>query len=238
LGRLRFDRATVPALVLALLTALPAAAQSVVGVIVDARTGAPVPGVFLTLIDDEDVAHDTVRTDRRGQFELRAGGLGRYVIGAEREEYASVLSDGILVPATGSVSFTMELPPVSMSNLRQMAETMDRNERLRGGVVELCRGRMNPLEGGILLGVVRESGSGDPVAGAVAHLPPNDRDDVPGTAVTDRHGTYLFCFVPQGQEVVVRVEAEGYRPSEQGVEIRSGTISWYDFRLRPTGGTK
>ena len=56
------------------------------------------------------------------------------------------------------------------------------------------------------------------------------------TAVTDQHGTYLFCFVPKGTDVGVSVQAPGYRPSSQEVEIRPGTISWYDFRLRAAGG--
>jgi len=213
----------------------PSAAQSVVGVVTDGRTGAPVPGTFLSLVDDSDVVQDTVTTDRNGQFRLRASEAGSYAISAEREDYASILSGELHLTGGAPVSYTMELPPVSLNNMQRISETMGRNERLRSGVVELCRGRMNPVEGGILLGVVRDSRTREPVPGAVAHLPPLDDAGVPGTAVTDRHGTYIFCFVPARERVSVRVEAAGYRPDEQVVEIRRGTISWYDFRLRPAG---
>lgn len=213
-------------------------AQTVEGVVVDGRNGLPVPGAFLTLIADDDVVHDTITSDRRGQFTLRAGAAGLYMIGTERVAYASMLSDGIALDAGITVSYRLEVPPLSLKNMQQIAETLDRNQRLQRGVGELCRGRMNPVEGGILLGVVRDGRTREPVSGAIARFRLTDGGEAGEvfTAVTDRYGTYLFCFVPKGDDVGVSVRAPGYRPSSQEVEIRPGTISWYDFRLRSGGG--
>jgi Carboxypeptidase regulatory-like domain len=212
--------------------------QVVEGILLDAQSGRPLAGAFLSLIAANTILHDTTTSDRRGQFSLVARGAGTYVISAEREAYASILSDDLTLAAGVSVSYTLEVAPLSLRNMQQIAETLDRNERLRGGVAGLCSGRMNPLEGGILLGVVRDFRDREPVSGAIARFSLPDGADTGDlfTAVTDRHGTYLFCFVPRGADIRVSVDAPGYRTSSQEVEVRSGTISWYDFRLRRLPG--
>ena len=212
----------------------PAVGQSVQGVVVDAQTGRPVPGAVLSLMGPDLTRHDTITSDRNGQFKLTASIPGTYVIAAARDAYASVVSDGITIEAHTTVSYRFELAPLSLRNMEQIAEALERNARLRSGVIELCKGRMNPEKGGILLGVVREYGTGDLLSGAIARFvpPEGDRTVEISTAVTDRYGTYVFCFVPAGTDVGVSVGASGFGDSFQSVEIRSGTISWYDFRLK------
>jgi len=216
-----------------------ALAQTVEGVLVDDQSGRPVVGSLLSLFSAHNTLHDTITSDRRGSFTLTAKEPGTYVISSEREAYASILSDELVLERGVSVSYTFQVPPLSVTNMQQIMETMDRNERLRGGVVELCSGRMNPLEGGILLGVVRDVRTQEPISGAVARFRMFDGGDAGELvrAVTDRHGAYLFCFVPKGVGIEVSVQAPGYRPSSQDVEVKSGTISWYDFRLRLRGGS-
>jgi hypothetical protein len=76
-------------------TATPLGAQLVRGVVRDSATGAPIPGVIVSL--DEAVAQlDTeaslrraslvlaVLTDERGEFAVRAGFAGRFVLSAKR----------------------------------------------------------------------------------------------------------------------------------------------------------
>jgi Carboxypeptidase regulatory-like domain len=230
----------VMAAVLPLLPCLPgvATAQTIVGVLVDAQSGRPIQGAFLSLLAADNAIHDTLTSDRRGQFELKATEAGIYMISTEREAYASILSDGIALEAGTSVSYTLEVPPLSIRNMQQIGETLDRNQRLRRGVAELCRGRMNPVDGGILLGVVRDARTREPLSGAVARFRVHVGGD-PGevsTAVTDPFGTYLFCFVPAGDRIEVVVGAPGFQTSSQEVEVQPGTISWYDFRLREPVG--
>jgi Carboxypeptidase regulatory-like domain len=212
-----------------------AMAQTVKGVLVDSQTGRPVAGAFLSLLSDDNTSHDTITSDGRGQFTLRGRGAGVYVISTEREAYASVLSDGIALEEGVSVSYALEVPPLSLRNMQQIGEALARNRRLQTGVGELCRGRMNPVEGGILLGVVREARTDKPVSGAVARFRVVEGGEVGElfTAITDQHGTYMFCFVPEGARIEVSVRAPSYRSSVQDVTVRRGTISWYDFVLSP-----
>jgi Carboxypeptidase regulatory-like domain len=235
------SRLTVRLAAAALLGPFAAAAgQSVEGVLIDSQSGRPVPRATLRLIDSADAVHDSTTSDRSGRFRLTGGASGRYVISAARDQYASVLSGSVPLEVGRTVSYTMEVPPLSIAAMTQIRETMTRNERLRSGVVALCRGRMNPLEGGILMGVVRARRSREPLEAARATIANSSAGDTGATptAITDPHGTYLFCFVPEGDAVEVLVEAVGFLPATQTVEIRRGTISWYDFRLRPASGTQ
>lgn len=212
--------------------------QTVDGVLIDAQSGRPVPAARMLLMDTADVVHDSTTSDRGGRFVLTARGAGTYVISVEREAYATVMSGGLPLELDRTVSYTMEAPPLSIANMTQIRETMDRSERLRAGVVPLCRGRMNPVEGGILMGVVRARRSREPVEGARASISHPDSSEPVPVAITDPHGVYLFCFVAQGDAVRVTVEAEGFQPAAQDVEVRPGTISWYDFAMRPSGGPR
>ena len=211
-------------------------AQSIDGVLVDAQNGSVVPRATVFLIDGGDQAVDSATTSSRGQFTLTGLGAGRYVISVRREGYASVLSNPILLGEAETVSYRLEVPPLSMANLRQMSKVLDSNQRLGEGLSDVCSGRMNPLEGGILLGVVRGGRARDPIAGAraILRMPagPGVAQDSTLTAVTDPQGAYLLCFAPASDSLSVTVTAEGWRRSTQVVQVMRGTVSWYDFDLR------
>ena len=216
-----------------------AGAQTIDGVLVDAQSGRVIPRASVVLFGEGDQPVDSARTSERGRFTLTGPGPGSYTISAVRGGYAGILSNPISLVDGETVSYRMEVPPLSMANMRQMSEVLKTNERLGQGLSEVCSGRMNPIDGGILLGVVRGGQDRQPIAGAKAilHLAsgPGIAADSTLAAVTDDQGAYLLCFVPAG-DVRMTVEAEGWRASTQAVQVVRGTISWYDFDLRLASG--
>ena len=217
-----------------------AGAQTIDGVLVDAQSGRVIPRASVVLFGEGDQPVDSARTSERGRFTLSGPGPGSYMISAVRDGYAGILSNSISLVEGETVSYRMEVPPLSMANMRQMSDVLQSNQRLGQGLSEVCAGRMNPIDGGVLLGVVRGGRERQPIAGAKAilHLAsgPGVAPDSSLAAVTDGHGAYLLCFVPAGESVRVTVEAEGWRSSTQSVQVVRGTISWYDFDLRRAGG--
>ncbi|RMH19487.1 MAG: carboxypeptidase regulatory-like domain-containing protein [Gemmatimonadetes bacterium] len=219
---------------LAALALGPAArAQEIDGVVVDLRTGVGVEGARLWLHDTLGATYDSARSDAAGRFRLRAPEAGLYLLSVRREGYADITSPSLEVGAGEQVAFRMELPPTSLANLRDISDALAVNERLRRGIVPACRGRLRPGHG-ILVGVVRTRRGREPVAGARVRLLPPDGGDAQVT-VTDAGGAYLFCAVPPGVDMPVEVFARGFRVEAQPVEVRAGTIAWYDFRMRPAG---
>lgn len=223
---------------------LPAAssAQRVEGVLVDAQSGRVLPGARVYMLDAGDQPVDSATTTSRGRFALTAPAPGRYLINVLREGYADILSNPITLVGSETVSYRMEVPPLSMTNLRQMSDALSANRRLGEGLSDVCAGRLNPLEGGVLVGVVRGGRAREPIPGARSSLRvpegPGVAADSVLTAVTDPQGAYLHCFVPAGDSIAVTVTAEGWRPSTQVVQVMRGTVSWYDFDLRRAPGSR
>ena len=220
---------------MALLWPAVAGAQAIDGVLVDAQSGRVITSATVLLFSEAGQPVDSTRTSRRGQFTLTAPDRGSYLISALRDGYASILSNPIALRNDETVSYRMEIPPLSTTNLMQMSDALSTNRRLGEGLSDVCSGRMNPLEGGILLGVVRGGTERTPIAGAkaVLRMPagPGVRPDSTLTAVTDGQGAYLLCFAPAGDSISVTVAADGWQSSTQPVQVKPGTISWYDFDL-------
>ena len=86
------------AVLLALLLALPAGAQSVSGHFVDAD-GTPIPSARVVLQDEAGRVVHAAMTDASGRFSLRAPAAGRYVLRGERIGYATSLSPPLLLAA-------------------------------------------------------------------------------------------------------------------------------------------
>jgi hypothetical protein len=84
----RPSRAVRLTLALVLLT-VPAHAQSIRGRVVEAETGAPVPGAILRLWDQSGTGVAAVRSDAAGRYHLTAPSAGRYQLRAERVGFAT-----------------------------------------------------------------------------------------------------------------------------------------------------
>jgi hypothetical protein len=96
-------RTLLPLLAL-LVSALPAAAQTVRGTLVDPASGAGIRGATVVLMDAGGREAASVLTGPGGEFTLRAPGAGRFSLRAERTGYASSTP----VPLTLAVGETVE----------------------------------------------------------------------------------------------------------------------------------
>lgn len=89
--------------------AVAAAAQEVVGVIVEDATGAAVPGVEITLTPvDGDAARRTV-TDEEGRFVLAAGGAGAFTLSVSRLGYHAFTSEPIVMASSDRLILEIRL---------------------------------------------------------------------------------------------------------------------------------
>jgi len=92
-----------------LLAAAPAAAQTIIGRLVNQATGEPVDGAFVVLVDTAGAEHGGVLTNDDGRFFARAPGPGTYRLKVERIGFATRFSEPIGVAAGETVAHTMSL---------------------------------------------------------------------------------------------------------------------------------
>ncbi|HET9983083.1 MAG TPA: carboxypeptidase regulatory-like domain-containing protein [Longimicrobiales bacterium] len=104
----------------------PAAAQTLVGRVVEARDGAGVPGAFVSLLDPAGRARIASLSDSAGRFVLRAPAPGSYRVRAERIGRESVTSAPLDLAADESRSITLTAPvaaidlaPIQVSGKRR-----------------------------------------------------------------------------------------------------------------------
>ena len=100
------------------LAPLRAAAQPVLGVVVEQGTGTPVPGAMVMLFDDGGDRVDRMLTNAAGGFDLDARVAGPHYMTVERIGYASLTTDRF-VPGSGDAFFRLEVPvePVALDSL-------------------------------------------------------------------------------------------------------------------------
>lgn len=126
-------RAPLILLLLAAFGPLRAAAQPVLGVVVEEGRGVPVAGAMVLLFDDEGNRVDRMLTNVAGRFLLEARRGGPHYITVDRIGYASVTTDPF-TPAEGAEPIRIEAPIVPI--------------KLRGLVVSAgARCRVRPEEG-------------------------------------------------------------------------------------------
>jgi hypothetical protein len=97
-------------LALAAATASPAAAQVVVGELVERESGSPIAGAFVFLVDGagEGLAGTMTRADGRFRLDARRA-RGQVRLRAEQIGYTTSESEPIEVPAQGSVAYRFEV---------------------------------------------------------------------------------------------------------------------------------
>jgi hypothetical protein len=106
-------RTFVPLLLLfaaILLGAVPAAAQSVRGRVVEPGTGQPVPGAVVMLLDAQGARVTATLTDAQGGFAVQAGAPGTYSLRAERVGYAAA-SSALTLAADQTVEQSLVMEP-------------------------------------------------------------------------------------------------------------------------------
>jgi hypothetical protein len=98
------------ALALGLVAPAGAAAQTVVGTVVDQSTLHPIVGAFVTLDTPDGQRHRGVLTGPEGRFVLRASEPGPYHLTAQMIGYASPPSERVELQAGATVERTIQVP--------------------------------------------------------------------------------------------------------------------------------
>jgi len=115
---------------LLLAAGIPLAAQTVHGELVEEGTGAPIPAVFVVLVDSAGSDLAGSLTDAAGHFVLRAPGAGHYRLRADRIGYAS----------TVSAAFTLSSHETKRSRMKVHVEPV-RLEVLNVAQTQVCKRR-------------------------------------------------------------------------------------------------
>lgn len=218
-----------------LLAAWPDAgsAQSVRGDLRDRDHDRVLPGARLYLLDDAGIAVDSTRTDRSGRFLLSAPAAGEYIVHFHIDGWASVPSNWLRLGPDSTVDLQFRVPLVHHTAVRQLGDMIDMDARLQTAIPEICGEPLRLTEAGMLVGVVRTRATRQPLAGARVSIAAAD-ETVARATISSDNGIYILCNVPLGTAVAITIESADGRLSETtDVEIRAGTVSWYDLPIGP-----
>lgn len=86
-------------------------AQTIVGLVVDDVTEAPLSTVAIMLLDDEETVRARVESDSAGRFFIELNETGIYRLHAQRLAYEDVLSPPLSIFDTAAVEVTIRLTP-------------------------------------------------------------------------------------------------------------------------------
>jgi hypothetical protein len=239
-GRLRTRWASLAAGAFAAVLCLavppqPLAAQVVAGKVVTEDGGVPVPGAQIWLLSESGTRVDSTTTDRAGGYRLRAPAPGTYRFYVVLEGYASQSTDAFQLAAGQALDRDVQYTLVSVRAMQVMGDAIARDSMLQQDLPKICGEALRPWESGLLVGVIRDRQTEQPIANAVVTVqPPATPDSTPGprSTVSNQHGTYIFCNIPQGDDIALRVQAPGRPMQEEKVRVRNGMIGWYDVYVR------
>ncbi len=239
-------------------------AQAIEGVLRDAEAGLPIAGAVIILLDTQNEQRLRVRTDLRGEFRLPVPEAGDYTVWAEREGYASTVSELLSVTLEAVVPLELAISALRTSATvleGESADDLDPYEaalRYAAMLGRACEGRYDPTKHAILVGIVRDSVSNVNLPGVSAVIEWRGAPDStarvrvqfdPGTGapqtynqiagVTDDDGAFMICNVPAGVTVALWAEAgEEARAAERAIEVKPGTIRKEDIILGLTNQTE
>lgn len=111
---------------LALGVAMPAAGQTIRGVLVDEANAAPIQGAFVVLLTDDATELGSVLTDEAGRFLLTAPAPGRYTLRVDRIGYRSEESPPLELDAEQVLVYRMRAP---VEAIRLTGITVSRERR-------------------------------------------------------------------------------------------------------------
>lgn len=222
-------------LVLLALTAHPARAQSVRGDVRDVDRDRPIAGARLLLVDETGTVVDSTRSDDSAAFRLDAPQPGEYWLHFQMDGWASVTSNRLRIEGDTVTRFPLRVPLVHNSAMRQMSAMMGMDARLRSSLPDICGEPLRMHDAGLLVGVVRSRSTRRPVAGArVSFARGTGTGAAARSTLSGENGIYILCNIPAGRVVEVVVAApDGMAHEKTQVEIRAGTVSWYDLPVGP-----
>ena len=208
----------------------PAAGQGVRGELRDQDRERPIPGARLYLLDEGGTPVDSTSTNEGGRYRLTAPSAGGYVVYFQIDGWASIGSERLRLEADSVVEFEFRVPLIHNTAMRQMSDMMSMDARLQTSLPEICGEVLRPAEAGLLVGVVRLRGPREPVAGVRVAV--STQGTVARSTLSGGNGVYVLCNVPVGSAVEITAQGpDGGTVAVTDVEIRPGTISWYDLLL-------
>ena len=104
--------------------ALPASAQTVRGLLTDSISRSPLPGAFLTLVDDKGVERARVMTNQAGEFVVTAPGAGSYRMRSKRIGFRPWVSPPLTLTG-GTISYSAAIDPIPVA----LAQVVVQGER-------------------------------------------------------------------------------------------------------------
>ena len=119
------------AALLLVLTAIPAAAQSVRGQLTDSISRAPLAGAFITLVDEHGAEKARTITNHAGEFLLSAP-AGSYRIRSKRIGFRPFLSAPLTLRSGETISFIAAVDPIPVA-LSQVVVEGERQCEVAGG---------------------------------------------------------------------------------------------------------
>ena len=114
------------------ITSAGARAQTVRGVFSDSVSRTPIPGAFVTLVDDQGIERVRTITNPGGEFVLRAPTPGTYRIRSKRIGFHPYISPPLTLGAGESISYDAIVLPVPVP-LEQVVVAGDRQCDVEGG---------------------------------------------------------------------------------------------------------
>lgn len=227
-----FGGIAVAAAVLLAASAGVASAQGVRGDLRDRDQDRVLPGARLYLFNQAGIAVDSTRTDGRGRFRLSAPAAGEYIVYFHIDGWASVPSESLHLVPDSIVDLSFRVPLIHHTAVSQLGAMIDMDERLQSAIPEICGEPLRLTEAGLLVGVVRTRATRAPLAGARVRVEAGT--DMERATVSSDNGIYILCNVPLGTAVAITIEsADGTLTETTDVEIRAGTVSWYDLPIGP-----
>ena len=229
-------------LVLAALLSVSGAlqAQSIVGRVVDARSGVGLSNGTVVLVGLDLREISRTLTDSQGRYVVATGRPGTFYLSFERPGLASKLSGPVRLVGSELYEHLMEVPTIV---IEEQVRAMDAGLGLAPEVVlRTCGERMNPSSQGIIVGKVVDSttGLGLPSVWAVAEW---DVDALPGRlaspadlarveAVTEEGGAFAICGLPAGKAVVLWAAGPADDGPRVAVQVEPGMLHRADLALR------
>jgi hypothetical protein len=222
--------------------AAPAHAQVVWTTVVAKNDGRPVRWARVYLVREDGVAVDSTVSDGNGRARLAGDSAGVFVLYAQIKGFAASASAPFRLRAHEMVQRQFALPLIPIATLQRIGAMVRDDPMLRQNLARIC-GEKPRAGTGIVVGAVRARGGQTPVPGALVSLvppapdstAPQDAGDTPqphATGVSNEHGTYVLCNVPEG-DASLEARADGWRPGIRPFHVRAGVVMWQDVFLDP-----
>lgn len=116
----------------AVLAGTRAPAQTIRGLLTDSVSRAPLPGAFLTLIDEHGAEHARTMTNARGEFTLAAPAAGTYRLRSKRIGFRPLVTAPLTLRAGEVLSFNAAIDPIPIP-LQEVVVAGDRECDIEAG---------------------------------------------------------------------------------------------------------